>query len=171
MSAVIIWLLFGLAALALSLLKPNVARIGIGLFFLAMALGVNLVMLVVDPQSYIAYGTTALIPLYRWVFRTIIALNPPLFVLLLIVYEATVGVMILSKQRAVKLGLIGGILFLIGITPLGVETLANPVMAVALAYLLTKEFDQTVVDILRAKFRPGVSRAGEHGGGTPRSRV
>jgi hypothetical protein len=170
MSPVIIWLLFCLAALVLALVKPNAGRICLGLFFLAMAMGVNLVALVVDPQSYVAFGTQAFIPLYRWVFRTIIALNPPLFILLLMVYELGVGALLLSKRRAVKLGLIGGILFLLGITPLGVETLPNPVLVVALASLLTKEFDQSFLDILRAKRRPAVGGVeGQRDGTLPES--
>jgi len=100
-----------------------------------------------------------------------IALNPALFILLLMGYEIAVGVLLLSKQRAVKVGLIGGILFLIGITPLSVETLANPVMAVALAYLFTKEFDRSFLDIVRAKLRPSVRRVGGPRGGTPPSAI
>jgi hypothetical protein len=166
-----IWLLFCFGILAFCLVKPNAARIGIGFFFLAMSLGVNLMTLLGDPQSYLTMGSQALIPPYPWVFRTIIALNPPLFIVLLMGYEIAVGVLLLSKQRAVKLGLIGGILFLIGITPLSVETLPNPVMAVALAYLLTKQFDQSFLDILRAKLRPSVSRGSGSRGGTPPSRA
>ena len=59
--------------------------------------------------------------------------------LLAAAYEITIALMMLSKGRYVKWGLLGGIVFLIGITPLGVWTLANPILAVAIAYLLTKE--------------------------------
>jgi len=72
-----------------------------------------------------------------------------------------VGVQLLTNQRAVTFGLIGGDLFLIGITPLRVLTLANSVLAVALAYLLTKAFDRSSLDIVRAKRRPSVRRVGE----------
>jgi hypothetical protein len=171
MSPFVIWLLFCLGVLAFCLLKPNAARIGIGFFFLAMALGVNLMTLLSDPQSYITIGAQAFIPLYRWVFQTIIALNPALFILLLIGYELTVGVLLLGKRRAVKLGLIGGMLFLLGITPLSVETLANPVMALALAYLLTKQFDQSFVEIVRARLRPSARGVGGPRGGTPPSAI
>jgi hypothetical protein len=166
-----IWLLFCFGILIFCLVKPNAARIGIGFFFLAMSLGVNLMTLLGDPQSYITMGSQSLIPLSRWVFQTIIALNPLLFILLLMGYEIAVGVLLLSKQRAVKFGLIGGILFLIGITPLSVETLANPVMAVALAYLLTKEFDRSFLDIVRAKLRPSVRRVGGPRGDVPPSGI
>jgi hypothetical protein len=45
----------------------------------------------------------------------------------------------LYKGRYVKWGLIGAICFLVTITPLGVWAIGNPIMAVALAYLLTME--------------------------------
>ena len=41
------------------------------------------------------------------------------------------------------MGVIGGIAFLIGITPLGVWTLANPLLALAMALLLGKEYDRS----------------------------
>ncbi len=62
--------------------------------------------------------------------------------------------MMLSKDKYVKWGLIGGILFLIAITPLGTWTLANPILAVALAYLLTKEYDRSFPDMLHLTARP-----------------
>ena len=86
-------------------------------------------------------------------------------------YKIAVGVLLLSKQQAVKVGVTGRRLFSIGITPLSVETLANPVTAVALGYLLTKESDRSFLDILRAKLRPSVSQVGEPGGGTPPSGI
>lgn len=55
--------------------------------------------------------------------------------------------MMLSRGRYAKWGLTGGIVFLLGTTPLGVWTLANPVMA--MAYLLTKEYDTRLPEMLR----------------------
>jgi hypothetical protein len=105
-----------------------------------MAIGVNVVLVLVAPGQFVALGTdAALIPLYRWFFENVVALVSPLFGLLAAAYEITIALMMLSKERYVKWGLLGGIVFLIGITPLGVWTLANPILAVAIAYLLTKE--------------------------------
>jgi hypothetical protein len=76
-----------------------------------------------------------------------------LFGLLVAAYEITIALMMLSKGRYVKRGLIGGIVFLIAITPLGVWTLGNPIMALALAYLLTKEYDQSFLEMLHLRTR------------------
>lgn len=55
-----------------------------------------------------------------------------------------VGLLILSHGRRVKLGLLGAIVFLLVITPLGVWTLPNPLMALGLARLLTKDYPRPV---------------------------
>jgi hypothetical protein len=46
--------------------------------------------------------------------------------LLAAAYEVTIALMMLSKGKYARWGLIEGIIFLIAITPLGVWTLANP---------------------------------------------
>jgi hypothetical protein len=153
---------FMLAVLGLCLLRPNSGRILLGIFFLVMALGVNVVLVLVAPGLFVALGTVdALIPLYRWFFENVVALAPSLFGLLAAAYEVTIALMMLSRGRYVKWGLVGGIVFLLGITPLGVWTLANPVMAAAMAYLLTKEYDRSLPEMLRSAFRPGRGRGGK----------
>lgn len=47
-----------------------------------------------------------------------------------------------------KWGLIGGIVFLAGVTPLGTWTLANPVLALALTLLLRREYDRSLPEML-----------------------
>jgi hypothetical protein len=93
------------------------------------------------------------VPLYWWFFENVVALAPPLFGLLAAAYEVTIALMMLSKGRYAKWGLIGGIVFLIGITPLGVWTLANPIMA--LAVLQRKEYDRSFVEMLHLRSRQG----------------
>lgn len=142
--------------LILCLIRPNVGRVFVGLFFSVMAIGVNVVMVFVDPNSYIGLGADSFIPLYRWVFINLVALAPPLFVLPVAAFEIAIALLMLSKGKYVKWGIIGGIVFLIGITPLGVWTLANPVMALALALLLRKEYDRSIVEMLWSR-RPNAA--------------
>jgi hypothetical protein len=109
-----------------------------------MAVGVNLVL-----AQFVAMGTDApVLPPYKWFFANVVALAPPVFGLLAATYEIAVALLMLSKGRYVKWGLLGGIVFLVAITPLGVWTLGNPIMAVALAYLLTKEYDRSLPQML-----------------------
>jgi hypothetical protein len=145
---------FCLLVLLLCLVRPYAGRIFVGIFFLAMAIGVNVVTVFVDPNSYIGLGADSYIPLYRWVFINLVALAPPVFVLPVATFESAIALLMLSKGRYVKWGLIGGIVFLIAITPLGIWTLGNPIMALALAYLLTKEYDRTFLEMLHLRSRP-----------------
>jgi len=155
MEQLVIWSVLCLLVLAICLLRPNAGRIFIGIFFLAMAIGVNVVTAFIDPDSYVGLGAGSFIPLYRWVFTNFVALAPPLFVLPVAAFQIVIALLMLSKGNYAKWGLIGGIIFLIAITPLGVWTLGNPIMAVAMAFLLTKEHDRSFVETLRLRFRPG----------------
>ena len=154
MQQLMIWAVFCSLVLVLCLLRPNAGRIFLGIFFLVMAIGVNVVTVIVDPNSYIGLGADSFIPLYRWVFINLVALAPPLFVLPVAAFEIAIGLLILSKGRYVKWGLIGGIIFLIGITPLGIWTLANPILAVAFAVLLRKEYDRSFLEMLHLTSGP-----------------
>jgi hypothetical protein len=146
---------FCLLVLLLCLVRPYAGRIFVGIFFLIMAVGVNVVLVLVAPDQFVALGTDApVVSLYRWFFENVVALVPPLFGLLAAGYEITIALMMLFKGRYVKWGLIGGIVFLIAITPLGIWTLGNPIMALALAYLLTKEYDRTFLEMLHLRTRP-----------------
>jgi hypothetical protein len=149
------WAVFCLLVLLLCLVRPYAGRIFVGIFFLIMAVGVNVVLVLVAPDQFVALGTDApVVSLYRWFFENVVALVPPLFGLLAAGYEITIALMMLFKGRYVKWGLIGGIVFLIAITPLGIWTLGNPIMALALAYLLTKEYDRTFLEMLHLRTRP-----------------
>ena len=149
MQQLITFALFSLLVLLLCLVRPGAGRIFMGIFFLVMAIGVNVVLVLVAPNLFVALGTNdAIIPLYRWFFENVVALAPPLFGLLAAAYEITIALMMLSKDKYVKWGLIGGIVFLIGITPLGVWTLANPILALTLAYLLSREYDRSLLEML-----------------------
>jgi hypothetical protein len=65
MQQLVIWAALCLVLLALCLVRPNAGRIVVGLFFLVMAIGVNVVTVFVDPDSYIGLGAGSFIPLYR----------------------------------------------------------------------------------------------------------
>jgi len=147
-----IWLTFVLFVFLFCVIKPNAARIFLGFFFLVMAIGINIVTVLFDPQSYIEMGKNALIPFYRWVFMNIIRLNPALFVLPIAAFQITIALMMLNKKKYVKIGLMGGIIFLLGIAPLGIESLPNLILAVALGWLFRKEFNITFLESMRAKF-------------------
>ncbi|MCP4164875.1 MAG: hypothetical protein GY759_03145, partial [Chloroflexi bacterium] len=76
---IIVSSVFVLAVIILCLAKPNAGRIFLGLFFLAMATGVNGSFTFTNPQAYVDYASQALIPFYQEIALTVVELNPALF--------------------------------------------------------------------------------------------
>ncbi len=142
----IVCALFYLAVFALAVWKPNAARYFLGFFFLVMAFGVNAVLLFINPQIYVDMAAGALIPFYRDAFTAVVSASPTFWVSMLILWETAVGLLLLfGRGKQVRAGMIMGIIFALGITPLGVEELPNPILAALFGYLLTKEFPTSLI--------------------------
>jgi hypothetical protein len=155
MEQLIPWLAFCTVILALSLWKPGVARIFLGLFFILMAVAVNLVLSFVAPELFLSLGTDdPLTPFYLWVFQNVVALSPQGVGVLAAAGEGVVGLLILGGGRRTKIGLGLAVAFLLLMTPLGIWTLPNPVMAAGAAWLMTKDFPRSLAHILRARRGP-----------------
>ena len=97
---------------------------------------------------YIELGRNVLIPLYRALFQ-VIALNPPLLILPVAACQIAIGVLILNKRRYVKVGLVGGIIFTLAITPLGIEESPNPVLRWRRISCSRRDSIQLFLEILR----------------------
>lgn len=146
-------LTFALILLLLALFKPQAGRIVFGVFFLLMAWGVNLPMMITDPSLYPAAGAHSIIPLYRWFFTQVLAAHPLPFILLLIAFETAVGLLTLSRGRWVKLGLASGALFCLCVAWIGKEGVAVPAMAIAPLVMLRHNFPLSVAGMLSARSR------------------
>lgn len=93
--------------------------------------------MLVAPDGFVKLGTDApLLPFYRWGFEHIVVKAPAVFGLLAAAFEIAVGLLMLKGGRRTEWGLIAGIVFLLAITPLGVWTLPNPIMAAGLGAIL-----------------------------------
>ena len=152
---------FAVILLLLALFKPQAGRIVFGVFFLLMAWGVNFPMMLYDPSLYPMAGANSFIPLYRWFFTQVLALYPALFILLLIGFETMIGVLVLSQERWVKLGLGLGALFCLGIAWIGIEGIWMPAVAIAPLVLLRKDFPRSVVSLWQSRFQPANSMKAE----------
>ena len=67
----------------------------------------------------------------------------------MLILEVTLAVLILSRGYWVKVGILGAILFLVGISPLGFDVMPNLLLAAALVYLLTQDFPRDAITMLR----------------------
>lgn len=150
----IIWSIgFVLVVMILCYVKPNIGRIFLGIFYLIMAIGINLVNAITNPQSTVQMGEASLFEFYRTIFSDIVARAPVFFILVIVFFEITMGLLILNKHRKVKFGLIGTTIFLIMITPFGYIQIPWLGIAAVQMYLLTMDFDKTFVEIVNSVFR------------------
>ncbi len=146
---------FVLAVVILCFARPNAGRIFLGFFYLAMALGVNGSFTFGNPQAYLDYANEALIPFYGKVFIFVLNLVSPLvFGLLLMVFEITMALLLLYKQKFVKAGLVGTMLFLIAMIPLSWLQVPWLGLVIAKFHLLKQEFDKPFLALLRLRPNP-----------------
>ena len=150
----IIWSIgFVLIVIILCIVKPNIGRIFLGIFYMIMAIGINIVIAITNPQSTIQMGEASLIEFYRTIFSDIVSKAPVFFILVIALFQITMGLLILNKHKKVKLGLIGTSTFLILITPFGYIQLPWLGIVAIQLYLLRKDFDKTFIEILGSVFR------------------
>ena len=105
-----------------------------------MAVGVNVVFVLAAPDAFVDLGTSApLLSPWGWVFEHVVAKAPAVFGLLVASYEVTIGLMMLKGGQWGSLGVVGGIVFLLVIAPLGPWTVPNLIMAAALGAILLRD--------------------------------
>jgi hypothetical protein len=160
MEQLIPWLIFCIAVTVFCLVRPSAARIFVGIFFITMAVGVNLVLTLLAPDQFMKLGDAPLLPVYGWIFQNVFAPAPQVIGILGAAGETAIGLLILSRGGRAKLGLAAAIVFLLAITPLGIWTLPNPVLAAGLAWLWTKDFPRSLLDMLRSPSRRAQGAAG-----------
>ena len=153
MERMAVWGLFVVLLTLAILAKPRPMRIVVGMFFVLMAVGVHGSTVLTDPSSYLAFANGAPVPLYREVAVAIVKVNQVAFGLFMLTFELVIAAMILWRGRNVRLGLWAGAAFLLGITPLGVEELPNPILALGLAVLATRDFPKSALSEVQGALR------------------
>jgi hypothetical protein len=145
----IIWSIgFVLIVITLCAFKPNAGRIFLGFFYLIMAIGINGVNAFTNPQSTVRMGTESLIPFYRTFFSDVVSTAPSVFILIVALFQISIGLLILNKHIKVKLGLLAASVFLILITPFGLIQLPWLGIAAIQIYLFQKDFDRTFFEMV-----------------------
>jgi hypothetical protein len=148
----LIWLGLSVVLFILAVIRPEWLRYFAGLFFIVMALGVNLPLLFNAPEEFGKLGSESFIPVYRQLFQAGVAPYPALFVVPVILFELATGLMMLGRGMTARIGVFGAIGFLSATAPLNIVTLPNLVAAAAFVALLWSPFDVGLVDII-AQFR------------------
>lgn len=150
MDAKIIWsIVFVVFVILLGILKPNSGRIFLGIFYLVMAIGINLINAITDPLTTVKMGEESLLELYRVFFSKVVAQAPAFFILLIAAYQIAMGILILARHNSVKIGLIGTSIFLVLIAPFGYIQIPWLGIVAVQIYLLGKDFDKTLPELVR----------------------
>lgn len=89
-----------------------------------------------NPQAYLGYGQGA-VGLYQKFIYGIFSSNTSLIVSLIASGQIVVGIFLLMKKKLFLLGILGGIIFLIAISPLGIGSafLSTLLMSISLVLL------------------------------------
>jgi hypothetical protein len=147
----ILWSIgFVLVVMILCYVKPNYGRIFLGIFYLIMAIGVNMVNAIINPQTTVQMGEASLLGFYRTIFSEVVSKAPALFILAIAIFELVMGLLILNKHKRVKIGLVGTTIFLLLITPFGYIQIPWLGIALIQIYLLRKDFDKTFIEIVKS---------------------
>ena len=118
----------------------NIARIIFGIIYLLGA-GFNIFIVATQGwQTYIGFADATFFPLYREAWMAVAAPNITLIVILLIVFEISLGLLFILKRRYLKIALILGILFCLASMPTMVEAIyTNLPLALIQAFMLWRE--------------------------------
>lgn len=126
------------------------ARLGLGLYFFAMVL-VNVFITLPNAKDVYAGLADLTWPGFVWVPEVVIDPAAVAFTLLLIAWEVAVGLLLLSRGRAVRLGLWAVLLQVLALAPfLGWYEIPNLLTAALVVWLLRRQHERSAVEILRA---------------------
>lgn len=95
---------------------------GRALFFLLFVWAgfTNAATSLTTPRVYLEYADFTFLPFYKSIILGVFSRNITAIVIGIAICQLIIGVSMILKGKIFRLGAIGGILFLIGITPLGV---------------------------------------------------
>jgi len=97
-------------------------------------------MVIMSPEIYHAFADGAFVQFYREAWNTVVVPNLFFFIDLTIIFEITLGLLFLISRRFLKIALIFGIIFCLGLVPFGIEFVyGNIPLALIQGFLLWKE--------------------------------
>jgi len=138
-------------------MHPDFDRLFIALWYIPLGIGLHgAVVLSGDTTAYNYFGENAFLPIYRYFFLEIVPQNVVFWAALVTLFELVLGLLILSKGTAVKIGLLLSAMFQLFLAPTGVWGIINVLLAASCLMLLYFDYDQTIPEmfIKRARTQP-----------------
>jgi len=123
----------------------NIARIVFGAIYLLGATA-NITLSVINgSESYIGFADTTFFPWYREAWMAVAAPNITLIVVLLIIFEISLGLLFILKRKYLKIALVLGILFCLASMPTMIQAIyTNLPLALIQAFLLWREIRRSI---------------------------
>ncbi|MFC2038903.1 hypothetical protein ACFLUG_03940 [Chloroflexota bacterium] len=118
----------------------NIARYIFGAVYLLGA-AANITLVTINgSESYISFADLSFFPWYRDAWMAVAAPNLTLIVILLIIFEISLGLLFVTRRKFLKIALALGTLFCLASMPTMVEAIyTNLPLALIQAFLLWKE--------------------------------
>ena len=123
----------------------NIARIIFGAIYLLGATA-NITLSVINgSESYIGFADATFFPWYREAWMAVAAPNITLIVVLLIIFEISLGLLFILKRKYLKIALVLGILFCLASMPTMIQAIyTNLPLALIQAFLLWREIRRSI---------------------------
>ena len=123
----------------------NIARIIFGAIYLLGAIA-NITLSVINgSESYIGFADATFFHWYREAWMAVAAPNITLIVVLLIIFEISLGLLFILKRKYLKIALVLGILFCLASMPTMIQAIyTNLPLALIQAFLLWREIRRSI---------------------------
>ncbi|GAA3918195.1 hypothetical protein GO495_20655 [Chitinophaga oryziterrae] len=132
--------LISLLILIIVLAKPIFGRMLISLIFIAAAI-INTVVAITNPDVYKVYESLAALPVYEDFIRGPFSLHITTYVIIIAAGQLMIGLGLAMKGMYESIALVGAIIFLLAIAPLGAGSSfpCTVILALACGILLREE--------------------------------
>lgn len=113
---------------------PKIGKVAWGIVFILAGI-FNIYTGISNPQAYVDYGQYA-VGLYQKFIYGLFSSYTSLFVSLIASGQILVGIFLLMKRTLLLFGIVGGIIFLLAISPLGIGSAFPSTLLMAISLVL-----------------------------------
>jgi hypothetical protein len=113
---------------------PKIGKVAWGIIFILAGI-FNIYTAMSNPQAYLNYGSYA-VGFYQKFINGVFSTHTALIVFLIASGQILVGIFMLMKRKHFLLGIVGGIIFLVAIAPLGIGSAFPSTLLMSISLVL-----------------------------------
>lgn len=113
---------------------PKIGKVAWGTIFILAGI-FNIYTGISNPQAYLTYSSHA-VDLYKKFINGIFSSSTSLIVSLIALGQILVGILLFMKRKSFLMGILGGIIFLVAISPLGIGSAFPSTLLMAISLIL-----------------------------------